>query len=78
MWFVYILRSKKLKTPFIGACADLDEALAEHATGQHDETANIGPISCDCYIGMPDAKKAKALQKFLQSEEGQKLVKKWL
>ncbi len=77
MWYVFVLSGNKKKDLFIGIDEDLDHAMAEHATGMHDETAGMKDLKCESYIGVAGKKQALNLAKYLQSKEGMAMVKKF-
>ena len=60
MWCVYLIRSKKDKSIYIGLTQNLKRRLAEHNSGQTFSTKSKVPwelIYCEIYKSEEDAKK---------------------
>lgn len=71
MFCVYIIRSKKDKSLYIGYTNDLNRRIAEHNKNQSKATKGKGlyePIYCEFYRSSKDAKmREENLKKFSQA-----------
>jgi len=59
MFCVYLIKSKKDQSTYIGYSSDLKRRLAEHNSNQSNYTRNKGPyeiIYFECYKSVKDAK----------------------
>ena len=59
MWCVYLIKSKKDKSLYIGFTNNLKRRLSEHNSGQNFSTKNKTPwelIYCEIYKSQEDAK----------------------
>lgn len=71
MYFVYLLKSKKDNSLYIGYTTDLKKRLLSHNSRQNTSTKNKAPYElayCEVYKSQSDAKyREKNLKKFAQA-----------
>lgn len=70
MYYVYILESKKDKSRYIGATADLKNRLAEHNAGETTSNKSGVPFVVAWYCAFKTREKAYAFEKYLKSSSG--------
>lgn len=70
MYYVYILKSKKDSSYYIGFTKDLKQRLKEH--NQHDSTysSSKAPFIIEWYAGFKTKKLALDFEKYLKSSSG--------
>src|SRR5207247_10691829 len=76
---VYVLQSEADPERFYtGRTLNLRARLRRHNTGQVPHTAKWKPWQIKTYIALSDAKRARALERYLKSASGRAFMKKRL
>ena len=70
MWYVYILRSARDKTLYIGSTDDISHRLLEHNSGEVDATKNSVPLILEAYVAVKDKAKAFELEQYFKTGSG--------
>ncbi len=70
MFYVYILRSEKDKSRYIGVTSDLKRRLAEHNSGNARYSNSKRPYKLVWYSAFIDKAKAYDFEKYLKSSSG--------
>ena len=70
MHYVYILESKKDRSRYIGATADLKNRLAEHNAGETISNKSKAPYRIAWYCAFNNKEKAYDFEKYLKSSSG--------
>jgi len=78
MYYVYILESKKDKTKYIGATADLKNRLLEHNNLETKSNKSRTPYKIVWYCVFADKHKAYNFERYLKSSSGYAFTKKRL
>lgn len=78
MYYVYILRSFKDDSLYIGFSSDLNKRLKEHNSGQTPSTKDKAPLRLIYFEAYLDRKDATGREKFLKSGAGWRFIKKQL
>lgn len=78
MYYVYILKSKKDKSLYIGYSKNLKQRLKEHNRGKSTYTKNKIPYDLIYYEAYINKKDAKGREIFLKSGAGWRFIKKQL
>lgn len=75
-WCVYILRSQKDKTLYIGSTNNLKRRFFEHNNGCALSTKSKMPWSIESYVVVKTEKKARSLEKYFKAGSGKNILKK--
>ena len=78
MYYVYILRSKKDNSLYIGFSLNLRQRFRKHNQGKAISTKNKRPYELIYYEAYKNRKDAKGREKFLKSGGGWRFIKKQL
>ena len=78
MYYVYILKSQKDDSRYIGVTADLKKRLHQHNTGQATYSNTKRPYKVSWYAAFTSKEKAYAFEKYLKSSSGYAFTKKRL
>jgi len=78
MYYVYILRSQKDGSGYIGSTADLKRRIREHNSGNAKYSSSKKPFSLLWYCAFLDKRKAYEFEKYLKSSSGYAFTKKRL
>ncbi len=78
MYYVYILRSQKNKSFYIGYTNDLKKRIREHNSGRNPATKPFYPYKPVFYEAFLNKKDAKNREKYLKSGWGWRSIKKLL
>lgn len=78
MYYVYILKSKKDGSRYIGATKDLKRRLQEHNSGSARYTESKIPFVITWYCVCKDKLKAYNFEKYLKSSSGYAFTNKRL
>lgn len=70
MYYVYIIKSSKIKKYYTGVSKDLKRRINEHYSGNSDFTSWSGPYELIWYCGFKEKKKAYDFEKYLKSSSG--------
>lgn len=70
MYYVYILKSKKIEKFYTGVTSDLKRRMKEHNSGNSDFTAWSGPYELVWYGAFSSKEKAYAFETYLKSSSG--------
>ena len=77
-YYVYILRSLKNKSFYIGYSADLKKRLLEHNSGKSRATKPFIPYELIFYEAFRNVDDAKNREKYLKSGYGRKSIQKMM
>ena len=77
-YYVYILKSLKNGSFYIGYSSNLKERLAEHNGGKAKATKNSKPYELVYYEAFLNIKDAKAREEYLKTGWGWRSIKKML
>lgn len=78
MYYVYILKSKKDSSKYIGATADLKNRLQEHNSGKARYSSAKRPYQIIWYCAFTEKQRAYDFEKYLKSSSGYAFTKKRL
>lgn len=78
MHYVYVIRSLKDGSFYIGSTADLRKRLKEHNLGQSRYTQQHRPYSLVCYIALLLKSDAERVEEYLKSGYGRRTLRKML
>jgi putative endonuclease len=78
MYYVYILKSLRNKSLYIGYTVDLKKRLEEHDDGKNISTKPFRPYKLIFYEAFLYRKDAKSREEYLKSGWGRKSIKKLL
>ena len=78
MYFVYILKSQKDESLYIGYSVNLKQRFKEHNRGKSTYTKNKTPFELIYYEVYKNKKDAKNREKYLKSGWGWRSIKKML
>ena len=79
MYYVYILRSQKLKARlYVGFTTDVDRRLPEHNRDKRGYTKQYAPLELEACVGFKNEKTAKDFERYLKSGSGFAFLKKRL
>ncbi len=78
MWYVYVLKSLKNKSWYIGCTNDLKSRLKEHNSGKSEYTKNFMPWKIIYYEAGINKKEAFKRERYLKSGYGRRYLKKRL
>ena len=67
MYYVYILRSKKNQSLYIGYTTDIERRVIEHNNGQSQSTKPFRPYELIFYEAFINIKDAKSREQYLKS-----------
>ena len=70
MHYVYILRSKKDNSKYIGVTEDLEKRISEHNSGRATYSSSKAPFDLIWYGAFYDKNKAYDFEKYLKSSSG--------
>ena len=78
MYFVYILKSVKDNSRYIGATSNLKQRLQDHNSEGNKYTTSKRPWKILWYCVFPDKEKAYLFERYLKSSSGYAFSKKRL
>jgi putative endonuclease len=78
MYYVYILRSEKDGSRYIGVTEDLKRRLAEHNSGSNKYSSTKLPIHIIWYSAFPQKQQAYNFERYLKSGSGSAFMNKRL
>ncbi len=78
MFYVYILKSKKDNSRYIGVTTDLKRRLQEHNSGSVRYSNQKRPYGLIWYCAFTNKQKAYSFEKYLKSSSGYAFTKKHL
>ena len=78
MYYVYILKSEKDASKYIGVTANLKRRLLEHNNGNAHYSNTKRPYKLIWYSAFTDKTKAYGFEKYLKSSSGYAFTKKHL
>ncbi|MEK9194272.1 MAG: GIY-YIG nuclease family protein [Patescibacteria group bacterium] len=78
MYYVYILRSKKSQSLYIGYTTDIERRVAEHNSGKSQATKPFQPYELIFYEAFSNIKDAKSREEYLKSGWGRRTIDKML
>ena len=78
MYYVYILKSEKDNSRYIGATADLKKRLQEHNSGRSKYSNTKRPYQIIWYSAFSEKQRAYDFEKYLKSSSGYAFTKKRL
>lgn len=78
MYYVYILRSQKDKSLYIGYTSDLEKRVNDHNAGRNISTKPFRPYVMIFYEAFTDKRDAIAREEYLKSGWGFRTIKKML
>ncbi len=78
MHYVYILKSKKDSTKYIGVTTDLKDRIREHNSGESKYSKSKAPYKLIWYCAFLDKKLAYQFELYLKSSFGYAFTKKRL
>ena len=78
MYYVYILRSKKNQSLYIGYTTDIERRVIEHNNGQSQSTKPFRPYELIFYEAFINIKDAKSREQYLKSGWGRRTINKLL
>ncbi|MEK7560353.1 MAG: GIY-YIG nuclease family protein [Patescibacteria group bacterium] len=78
MFYVYILRSEKDNSHYIGVTIDLKRRLQEHNSGSAKYSSTKRPYKLIWCCIFPNKKRAYEFEKYLKSSSGYAFTKKHL
>ncbi|MEO5344612.1 MAG: GIY-YIG nuclease family protein, partial [Gammaproteobacteria bacterium SHHR-1] len=70
MWYVYVLRSAKNKTLYIGSTNNIKRRVKEHKTGLCISTKANRPWKIETIIVLPKERQARTLEKYFKTGSG--------
>lgn len=70
MYYVYVLKSKKIEKFYTGVTGDLKRRMKEHNSGNSDFTAWSGPYELVWYGAFSSKEKAYEFEAYLKSSSG--------
>jgi len=70
MYYVYILKSKKDGSKYVGSTSNLRERVKQHNSNQSRYTSSKTPYELIWYSAFLDKKKAMDFEKYLKSSSG--------
>lgn len=76
MWYVYILRSKKNETIYIGSTDDLKNRVRDHNEGLSIATKAKRPWMLTAYVVVRKKWQAKKLEKYFKKGSGNTILKR--
>jgi len=76
MYYVYILKSQKDNSRYIGVTKDLKRRIQEHNSGSAKYSSSKRPYKLVWYCAFIDEKKAYDFEKYLKSSSGYAFTKK--
>jgi len=74
MWYVYIIRSARDKTLYIGSTDDINHRLLQHNSGEIDTTKNRMPLILEAYVAVKDKAKASELEQYFKTGSGSAIL----
>jgi len=78
MFYVYIIKSEKDDSRYIGVTTNLERRLQEHNSGLAKYTSSKRPFKLVWYCAFNDKQKAYDFEKYLKSSSGYAFTKKRL
>ncbi|MEK7576800.1 MAG: GIY-YIG nuclease family protein [Patescibacteria group bacterium] len=78
MYYVYILKSLKDDSKYVGTTTDLKKRLAAHNSGGNKYSSSKKPFRLIWYCAFSDEKKAYDFEKYLKSGSGFAFARKRL
>jgi len=78
MYYVYILKSKKDYSRYIGVTQDLKRRISEHNSGSAKYSNSKRPYKLIWYCVFPNKKRAYDFEQYLKSSSGYAFTKKRL
>ncbi len=78
MYYVYILKSLKDGSKYIGQTRSIENRLEEHNRGYVTSTANKKPFKLVSYIAVENRNFALKLEKYLKTGSGRAFIEKHL
>ena len=78
MYYVYVLRSLKDRSSYIGSTSDLRKRIKQHNSGKSRYTNQHKPYELVCYIALPLGSDAERFEEYLKSGYGRRTLKKML
>ncbi|MBI2251521.1 MAG: GIY-YIG nuclease family protein [Armatimonadetes bacterium] len=76
MWYVYIIKSKKDGSFYIGSTDNIKRRYYEHNKGKCLSTKNKLPVVLESYIAVKNESIARRLEKYLKTGSGRAILKK--
>ena len=76
MWTVYVLKSLKNGTHYVGSTDDLERRLREHNSGKSKYTRNVRPLQLVYNEECASRLVARRRERFLKSGQGREYVKR--
>jgi len=76
MHYVYILKSRKDKTRYVGLMTDIKRRLQEHNSGSAQYSRSKRPYMLVWYCAFTNSQKAYDFEKYLKSNSGYAFTKK--
>lgn len=76
MWYVYILRSEKNNSIYIGLTNDLKQRLHEHNKGESPSTKFGIPWELEAYVAVNTPEKARRLEGYFKTGSGKAILRK--
>lgn len=76
MYYVYILKSGKDKSHYIGYTKNLVNRVSEHNSGESKYSRSKTPYNLVWYCAYPSKDKAIAFEKYLKSSSGHAFMNK--
>jgi predicted GIY-YIG superfamily endonuclease len=78
MFYVYILKSTRDNSKYVGVTTDLKKRVIAHNSGSNKYSASKKPFKLIWYCAFSDKKKAYDFEKYLKSGSGFAFAKKRL
>lgn len=78
MYFVYILRSKKDGSAYVGSTQDIKRRLTEHNSGKVRYSSSKRPYILKWFCGFPNKQLALQFEKYLKQGSGFAFARKHL
>ena len=78
MYYVYLLKSKKLEWQYIGYTADLRKRFLQHQKGLSPATKPYRPFELIFYEAYTNADDASRREKYLKTTQGHLAIKRML
>jgi len=77
MWFVYFLKSQKIKNwIYVGSTNNLEKRLEQHRNGETASTKPYLPVVLNAYVAVKAESKARELEKYFKVGSGKAVLKK--